>query len=270
MPYLEVAPDVDLYFEDFGEGPAVVFTHAAQATHAIWEHQTSALADEFRTITYDWRGVGRSSKPRSGYTIDILSTDLISLVERLGLGPVTLVAQGVGNHAVLEAYYRRPELFTKLVLISSAPWHSGNRDGISGGLSDDYNTWAGGEFGSTGRICAQAYANLYDRYMFMTDPGPAVGQWFLNMALETPLYVLNAYRAAMKDVDHRGRLGRVGCPVMLAHGRHDRKQRYDGAVYLAEHLPQGRLVTFERSAHQPQLEEMALFNTELREFLRNS
>jgi pimeloyl-ACP methyl ester carboxylesterase len=57
---------------------------------------------------------------------------------------------------------------------------------------------------------------------------------------------------------------------MIAQARHDRKQRYEGAVYLAKHLPNAKLVTFEHSSHMPHIEEMALFNEELRAFVKQS
>jgi pimeloyl-ACP methyl ester carboxylesterase len=52
------------------------------------------------------------------------------------------------------------------------------------------------------------------------------------------------------------------------HGRHDRKTRYEGAAYLAERLPDARLVTFEDSAHCPHVGEAQRFNAVLLEFLR--
>jgi non-heme chloroperoxidase len=81
---------------------------------------------------------------------------------------------------------------------------------------------------------------------------------------------LERYRRSLKSVDHRELLRTVVCPVMVAHGRYDAKQRYEGAVYLAEHLPDARLVTFEKSAHLPQLEEMVRFNEELRTFVEEA
>jgi pimeloyl-ACP methyl ester carboxylesterase len=266
VPYLATASDANVYYEDFGDGTPIVFTHAAQATHAIWDHQTGVLADRFRTVTWDWRGVGRSDKPRTGYTLETLAGDLIALIEHLGVGPAVLVAQGSGTHAMLEAYYRRPDLVSKLVLVSGAPWHNGDRDGEKGGLSAEFTEWVNGEMAGGGQICAQFYANLYNRYMFHTDPGSAVGGWFLNMALETPMFVLDRYRRSLKVVDHREKLHTVTCPVMIAHGRYDSKQRYEGAEYLAKRLPDARLVTFEKSAHLPNLEEAARFNEELSRF----
>ena len=44
MPYCEVAPDLRLYYEDFGAGPPVVFTAAGSLTHKMWEGQVAALA----------------------------------------------------------------------------------------------------------------------------------------------------------------------------------------------------------------------------------
>jgi len=267
LAYLETSPGISLFYEDFGEGQPFVFTHPGTATHSFWQQQTAVLAQEFRTVTYDWRGVGRSARPRSGYTLRGLTEDLLALVEKLGLKRVILVSHGVGTHPTLSAYFRRPDLVGGLVLISGAPRYGGADDG-EGGLSDDFSKWFAKELDSSGRICAQAYANLYDRYNFLNDPGPEVGQWFLNMALETPLYVLNTYLADMRGSDFRDRLSRISCPVLLAQARQDRKQRYEGAVYMARHLPNARLVTFEHSSHMPHIEEMVRFNEELRSFAR--
>ena len=51
-------------------------------------------------------------------------------------------------------------------------------------------------------------------------------------------------------------------------GRSDNKQRYGGGKYLAEQIPGARLVTFEESAHMPQIEEMARFNRILEDFIQ--
>jgi pimeloyl-ACP methyl ester carboxylesterase len=70
------------------------------------------------------------------------------------------------------------------------------------------------------------------------------------------------------DVDHRDALPGIDLPVLIVHGRHDRKTRYEGAAYLAEHLRDARLVTFDDSAHCPHLEEAERFNEVLLGFLR--
>lgn len=56
MPYCEVSRGVRLYYEDVGDGGPVVFICGGQAIHKLWGSQVEALAGEFRTITFDWRG----------------------------------------------------------------------------------------------------------------------------------------------------------------------------------------------------------------------
>lgn len=139
MPYCEVASDVRLYYEDFGEGPSVVFTAAGSLTHKMWEGQVAALADQYRTVTYDWRGTGASDKPRTGYTPDRLASDLCELVERLDLAPAVLVGHGIGSHITLIAATERPDLTCGIALASGAPWFGGDLDGTPGGLSKKFH-----------------------------------------------------------------------------------------------------------------------------------
>ena len=51
-------------------------------------------------------------------------------------------------------------------------------------------------------------------------------------------------------------------------GRHDRKQRYEGATYMASRIKGARLVTLEHSAHMGEIEELNTFNQALSSFIQ--
>ena len=89
------------------------------------------------------------------------------------------------------------------------------------------------------------------------------------MAAEWPLAVFAQLAETLPQLDHRGVVASIDVPVLLLHGRHDEKTRYDGATYLLEHLPRARLVTLEQSAHCPHLEEPGRLNEALLEFLED-
>lgn len=270
MPYCEVESGIRLYYEDFGEGPAVVFTASGSQTHRMWENQVAALAGAFRTVTYDWRGTGNSDKPRGGYTIERATADLCALIERLGLAPAVLVAHGIGDHVTLLAATQRPDLVAGIVLASAAPWFGGVRDGVAGGLSPDFlDLLERGVKGkdARGMPYPQMCAELSERLLFHRPQPPAVHQSILEQALNWPLAVINAYAASVAAVDHRERLGHVRCPTLVIQGRHDRKTLYSGAVYLAQGIAGARLVTLEDSAHMGQIEEINAFNAALIGFL---
>jgi non-heme chloroperoxidase len=269
MPYCTVSDGVRIYYEDFGEGPGIVFTNCGVQTHKMWENQVAGLADRFRVITYDWRGTGDSDKPRSGYTAEIAAADLIILVESLNLMSPTLVGHGIGAQVTLMASTARPEILRKMVLVSAGPWVVGNRDGI-GGMSEEFIEYWGMIFypeHGRGLPHAAAYADLGDTWLFHHAPHPAVLHAVLEQTLAWPQYVANAFVKDFVSIDSRERLKRVTWPTLIIQGRHDRKQRYEGALYLAKHIEGARLHTLEESAHMGQVEEINSFNAALREFV---
>lgn len=261
---VEIEPGLSLYVQRFGRGPAVVFVHAGGMTHEAWDHQTAALMTRFETVTYDLRGIGRSDVPVTGYTIDHHAEDLGRLIERLSLKTPAIVAHGVGAHVALRFAARHSALLSRLVLISAAPWSVGDRGSAEGGISGAL--WATMQDGLAVNR-AEADLDLIVRQYFHRPPGEGLRAWCLQMALGWPLPVLQQLIAGMQELDHREALPRIRVPVLVAHGRHDRKNRYEGGVTLSRLLPDARLVTFEDSAVCPQLEEVQRFNAVLGEFL---
>ncbi|WP_405926146.1 alpha/beta fold hydrolase [Streptomyces sp. NBC_00035] len=102
MPYITVAKenttDVDLYYEDHGQGSPVVLIHGYPLDGKSWELQIPALLEAgHRVITYDRRGFGQSSQPTTGYDFDTFANDLDVLLDVLRLKDVSLVGFSMGT-----------------------------------------------------------------------------------------------------------------------------------------------------------------------------
>ncbi len=264
MTLVPLDTGVALEVQEFGSGPAVVFLHGGAMTHRAWDHQVAAAMRSHRAIAYDLRGAGGSDKPSSGYSVDAFAEDLAALVTRLDLERPAIVGHGLGAHVALRLAATRPEIVGALVLAAAAPWFVGDRAADGGGFPDEL--WARMQAGA-GRNRAQADLDLIDGSFFHREPSEALRAWCLQMALAWPLPVFVQLAASLGAVDHRDALGAIEAPVLLIHGRHDRKTRYEGAEYLAGRLANARLVTFEESAHCPHVEEPQRFNEALLEFL---
>jgi len=144
---------------------------------------------------------------------------------------------------------------------------------VPAGLSQDFIEFlqrANGLGGRQRMPYPQACAELAENWLFHRPQGAAVQQAILEQALTWPAAVINMVAANMAGLDHREYLARIGCPTLIIQGRHDRKQRYQGAVYLAQRIPNARLVTLENSAHMGQIEELNAFNNALQEFLERA
>lgn len=267
MPELITDDGVAIYYQDFGDGVPIVFTCAGNATHAMWSEQVASLAREYRTIAWDWRGTGKSDIPRSGFTAEIAARDLCQLIERVLGAPAIVVGHGMGSHLALLAADDRPDLVRGLCLSDGGPWYSGDRDGVPGGMSDEFLSSFDAVAGAS---YADALMHMIDEHVFHTLPSDPVRYASLTQGLAWPQYVSEAYDAAMHDLDHRQRLGQIRCPTLVIHGRHDHKQRYEGGVYMAENIPGARLVTLEDSAHMGPTEEADAFAAALRELIHSS
>lgn len=105
MPHLTVdtdfGQDVELYFEDHGEGRPVVLIHGWPLDGQSWEYNKPALIDAgFRVITYDRRGFGKSSRPWGGYDYDTFAADLGKLLDHLDVTDATIVGFSMGGGEV--------------------------------------------------------------------------------------------------------------------------------------------------------------------------
>jgi 3-oxoadipate enol-lactonase len=51
-----------IYFESWGDGAeTVVLAHGLGGSHAVWYQQVPFLAQQYRVVTWDQRGFGRST-----------------------------------------------------------------------------------------------------------------------------------------------------------------------------------------------------------------
>src|ERR1700682_5755050 len=127
MPYANVgkenSADIELYYEDHGDGDPVVLIHGYPLSGASWEKQVPALLRAGRrVITYDRRGFGRSSQPTTGYDYDTFAKDLNKLVTTLDLRDFALVGFSMGGGGVaryLGTYELEP--VSKAVFIPAVP-----------------------------------------------------------------------------------------------------------------------------------------------------
>jgi non-heme chloroperoxidase len=105
MPQLTVgtenSADIEIHYEDHGQGQPVVLVHGYPLDGNSWERQERVLLQEgYRVITYDRRGFGRSSQPTVGYDYDTFAGDLHALLEHLELSDIVLGGFSMGTGEV--------------------------------------------------------------------------------------------------------------------------------------------------------------------------
>lgn len=147
-----------IHYVSQGQGPVVLLLHGFPYTWFEWRHQIFALAAAgFRVFAPDIRGFGDSDKPCevTDYTLLHCAGDAVGLLAALGADRAFLVGHDLGAWVAAAAARLRPDLFSKLVLVSTA---LGPRD-----LTRPSAAWAA--------IAAQGQGQLYHHYF--QEPGVA-------------------------------------------------------------------------------------------------
>jgi pimeloyl-ACP methyl ester carboxylesterase len=112
---------VELYYEITGQGKPVVLIHGLGSSTRDWEKQVTELSKDWRVITFDVRGHGKSNKPPGPYSIPQFSDDTAELIRQLDLGPVPVVGLSMGGMIAFQLAIDEPQLVHSLVIVNSTP-----------------------------------------------------------------------------------------------------------------------------------------------------
>lgn len=118
MAFTTTDDGVEIYYETKGQGLPVVFVAGYFGITDIWQAQTDPLSAHYRTIAYDNRGYGRSSRPiqAEAYSIPRHAEDLKTVISAAGIdGPVVLVSHSIGCNIISTFAVKYPQQVAGLV-----------------------------------------------------------------------------------------------------------------------------------------------------------
>lgn len=123
---------MDLYYEIHGQGEPIVLIHSGGADLRDWQLIAPQLAQNYRVITFDGRGAGKSPPllEAANYV-----EDLKNLLDHLNIARSVLVGHSIGGQIATDFALAYPDRVSKLVLV--APGLSGHQ------FSPEIQEWFG-------------------------------------------------------------------------------------------------------------------------------
>lgn len=245
MPFARVG-EIDLYYERRGDGPRLLFIGG---TGGDLRQQPNVfagpLARSFDLLAYDQRGLGRSSKPDTRYTMHHYADDAAALLDALGWSSACVVGVSFGGMVGQELAIRHPGRVERLVLACTS---SGGEGGASYPLHElaDLDPREAAtrsiEVGDTRYDAAwraaepEAFERMLEMYMARgagaaTESEAATGA---RLQLE-----------ARRHHDTWHELPRIACPTYVCGGRYDGIAPPENLKALASRIPRATLRLFE-------------------------
>jgi pimeloyl-ACP methyl ester carboxylesterase len=110
-----------LYYEEHGSGHPLVLIHGGLGTSAMWEPLLTHLIGDFRVITPDSRGHGRSTNPAGKLSYSLLADDITALIDSLELEKPVVGGWSDGGQIALELGVRHPKAASGLLVGAAYP-----------------------------------------------------------------------------------------------------------------------------------------------------
>ena len=108
-------------FTDVGSGgKTLMFIHGLSSNLKSWNKNVSVLKNDYRCITLDLPGYGKSTKNSTTYSLKDYAGFLNSFIEKKNLHNVVLLGHSMGGQVAVITVLAVPENFKNLVLIASA------------------------------------------------------------------------------------------------------------------------------------------------------
>src|SRR6202165_469620 len=123
MATFKAKDGTQIYYNDWGKGRPIVFSHGWPLSADAFEDQMFFLASHgYRCIAHDRRGHGRSSQPWNGNDLDTYADDLGELLDTLDVRDAILIGHSTGGGEVTRYIGRHGTArVAKAVLIGAIP-----------------------------------------------------------------------------------------------------------------------------------------------------
>lgn len=258
-----VGNGIDIHLHDKGEGHPLVFIHGSGPGASGWsnfkQNVPTFLAQGFRCIVPDLVGYGFSSKPDTDYTLDFFVDTLAKALRAIGAERCTLVGNSMGGTISLKMALDMPDLVERLLVMAPGGLyeldHYRKMEGIvrmlpvltaPGGLTRDaLRDVFKLMFFDASLLNDQL---IEERFAVATMQNDAIyKRWFIPSLVE--------------------RLHEIRQPVLGLWGMNDRFCPVESALILMNRVPDGRMVFQTSCGHWFQVEQQAIFERELLQFL---
>jgi proline iminopeptidase len=277
-----------LWTEQKGGGDPVILISGGPGSSHAGMHSFDTLADFCRLIFVDWYGRGKSdtAKDVKEYSLDRDIEDVEGLRKALKLETISILGHSYGGLVAQGYALRYPTHVSKLLLISTfhsyLMWQE-NDDNSNREMQENYpEIWDTlSKLREKGLISSDSlHQAMYSRvpYGFLYSYNP---DNFLHRGATPYPHAYNAalyYQMVGKDgdfiiggdigtFDYRKELKKLTMPVFIAAGRYDRVAVPKMQLLYKDYCPQARFVMFERSGHNPQVEEKGAFHDVVKAFM---
>ena len=274
MSTITVKDGTTIYYNDWGSGQPIVFSHGWPLTADDWDAQMMFFGQQgYRVIAHDRRGHGRSSQTWGGNEMDTYADDLAALFEALNLESAVMVGHSTGGGEVARYLGRHgSKRVAKAVLISAVPPLMLKTEKNPGGLPISVFDGLRNELVANR---SQFYKDITLPFYGYNRPGAKISEgirerWWLQGMLGGVKAHYDCI-GAFSETDFTEDLKKIDIPVLVMHGEDDQIVPINAAgIMSAKILKNATLKVYPGFPHGMPTTNAEQINADLLAFLKGT
>ena len=243
MPIIKVN-DINMYYEIHGDGFPFFMIMGLSCDVNWWTPEIiDAMAQNFKTIIFDNRGVGRTDKPEINYSIKMFADDTKGLMDALNIEKAHILGLSMGGFIAQEIALNYPERVDRLILCCT---HCGGSKSLTpSNEAMDFLLNPPEE--------PIKFVNTFIPFLFTKtyiESNPDFIEAYKQRMLEIP-FNLSSYKRQLQALGFNAarRLRNINIPTLILHGKEDILIPPGDAEILAKGIPNARKVILDNVAH---------------------
>lgn len=269
MPYAKSADGVRLHYEEVGSGSPILFVHEFAGDHRAWEPQLRYFARRHRCIVYAARGYTPSDvvDDAGAYGFVRFRDDAVAVLDHLGIAAAHVVGLSMGGYTALQVGLAYPDRALSLTLAGtgsgSERWYTEDFRRHSREVADQFERQGAAHVAAT-------YGAGPGRVPFMIKDPRGYAEFARLFAEHDPrgsAFTSRGFQGERPSIyDFEKEIRSLSLPTLIVVGDED-EPCIEPSLFLKRTIAASGLAIFPKTGHVVNLEEPALFNATLADFL---
>jgi 3-oxoadipate enol-lactonase len=248
-----------IYWDEQGQGDPLLLIMGLGYASIMWHRTRPLLAQHFRTIAFDNRGLGRSDVPPGPYSIATMASDAAAVLAAAGVDRAHVFGVSMGGMIAQEFALLYPARTSSLILGCTSP---GGPSAIRAESKVVDILLARGMTPEQAREAILPY--IY-------DPSTPRERIDVDVDLRQPwLPSVEGYIAQLQAIlawESYSRIAQIAAPTLVIHGLSDALVPPGNGELIAQRIPGAKLVLLKHASHLFLTDQTDAANKEILEFL---
>jgi pimeloyl-ACP methyl ester carboxylesterase len=230
-----------LYWDEQGRGEPVLLIMGLGYPSSLWHRTRPVLAQQFRTVALDNRGVGLSDAPPGPYSIVTMASDAAAVLDAAGASSAHVFGVSMGGMIAQEFALQYPAKTRSLILGCTSP---------GGPAAIRAERKVSDILMARGMSLEQAREAMLP-YIYDADTSPDKIAEDVRLRRRC-LPTLQGYTAQLQGIlawESYSRLDQITAPTLVIHGKSDALVPPANGELIAARIPHAKLVLLDHASH---------------------